>query len=218
MGWHDRDPGHLRRRADRARAKGKSRRAVRLYRKLLVEQPENPVVHRRLAPLLARRRKRDDSWRSYVIACDSLADQGFDAKAAGLLREAVDLLPGNADAWRRLAEMEEGLGRQVDARNTLLEGRQNLRGSRRRAEAITLLKQAHRLDEDDPEVALDLARLLRLSRRRAKAQQILYRLAARVPARRRAARWALFLTAPSVRSFWAWLACPRPPAEHPSRA
>ena len=206
---HRQDVRQLRLRADRARVKGRVRRAIRLYRRVLAGQPDDPAIHRKLAPLLARRRRREESWQSYQVARRSLEERGFDAHAGGLLREAVELLPRNVLAWKGLAEIEISLGRTTDARNTLLEGRRYFRGARRRADAIALLSVAHQLDPDDVEIGRDLARQLRRSGRPRRAQEVLYQLLERIPNRRRSLRRSLFLTTPTVRSLWAWIRCPR---------
>ena len=216
------DVRQLHRRADRARLKGRLRKAVRLYRSVLVHLPDEPSVHRKLAPLLARRSCPEDAWQSYQIACRSLTERGFDRHAGGLLREAVELLPRNVLAWQCLAEIEESLGRTADARGTLLEGRRHFRGRRRRTDAMALLSTAHRLDPDDLELGLDLARQLRRAGRAGRAQEVLYGLLQRVPNRQRALRRGLFLTTPTFHTFWVWMRSPRDrsivdPADSPVR-
>jgi tetratricopeptide (TPR) repeat protein len=203
------DLRELRTRADRARLKGKSRKAIRLYRKILGSAPEDAATHRKLAPLLARRGQAEESWRSYQVACGSLMTRGFDAKAAGLLREAVTLDPRNANAWKRLAEIEESLGRTADAHNTLLEAHRHFTGSRNRGEAIALLSAAHRLDPADMHTGFELARLLRRAGNPQRAQKVLHGLLQRFPNQRRLIRRALFRTRPTLHAFWAWIRCPR---------
>ena len=195
-------------RADRARLKGRVRRAIRLYQRALEAGPEDAVTRRKLAPLLARRRRLEESWRCYEAACDSLVERGFDAQAAGLLAEAVTLLPRNEAAWRRLALIQAELGRRADARNSLAKARRNFKGRSRRMGAIRLLRDAHALTPDDLEIAIDLARLLRRAGRRRAAAETLYPMLQRAPGAHKRVRLELLRCTPTFDALVAWLRAP----------
>jgi len=199
-------------RADRARLKGRTRRAVRLYQQALEADPDNMSIRRKLAPLHARRREFDDAWQCYQAAGDSLSARGFEAQAAGLIREAATLLPHNEAVWRHLAVLQHSLGRRADARNTLIEGRQHFKGRRNRAAAVALLADAHAIDPDDLELGIELARLLRKTKRPRKAQKVLHALLQRMPDERKRIRRELFWCCPTLASLEAWMRSLREPA------
>jgi len=66
--------------AARAQRKGRRKKAITLYRQVLEHEPENPDLHRKLAPLLARTRKPAEAWASYRRWLAALA--GGSASAA----------------------------------------------------------------------------------------------------------------------------------------
>ena len=196
--------------ADKARTKGRARRAIKLYRRALEGTPRDADIHRKLAPLLARRRRyRDDAWKSFAIACDDLCTRGFDARAAGLLREAVSLLPRQREAWERLGQLEADLGRVADARLTLLEGRRHFRGRGRRSDARRLLELSHRLEPWQPDVVFELSRLRHRCGDPEGAARLVQEFACARPEHARTAQRALFVLRPTPATLWAWLRAPK---------
>ena len=211
------DPRRLCARADRARLKGRVRRAIRLYERALEAGPENSTIRRKLAPLLARSRRFDEAWVCYQAAADSLESRGFEARSAGLMREATTLLPRNDAAWRRLAALLHGLGRTTDARNALLEARPFFRGRRHRPAAVELLGDAFRMAPDDAAIGLELATLLRKTRQRDASRVVLQRLLERVPSEDRRLRFELFRSSPSLDSLGDLIRAMRQPVRPVSR-
>jgi tetratricopeptide (TPR) repeat protein len=191
--------------AERARRRGRAAKAVELYRRVLAVEPENADLHRKVAPLLVRRRQPEEAWRSYRFAAKTLAKRGFEAQATGLLREAAAQLPENREAWIALADLIRQQGRLVDAKAVLLAGRVHFRRRRHRRDAIELLARAESLDPDDLAVALDLARLLARCGNRARAIQILERLARLHPTRQRRIYFERFRVAPQLHALSDWL-------------
>ena len=116
------DRSKLMKRAAGARSKGKNRKAIALYRQVLEREPDNPELHRKLAPLYAKTRQAPEALASYQVAAEGLVRQGFDDQAIGLLRGAVEQLSGEVILWQSLAELELKRGRKVDAFETLVEG------------------------------------------------------------------------------------------------
>lgn len=166
-------------RAATARKKQKPRKAIAIYREILEHEPENPEVHQKLAPLLARTNEAPEALASYQKAGDALLKKGFEEQTIGLFRGAACNLPREASLWRRLAELEAGRGRKADAVSALVEGRSNFRSRRQRPEAIQLLSLARKLDPSDFAVSFDLACLLARSGSRPYALRLLEELAAR---------------------------------------
>jgi tetratricopeptide (TPR) repeat protein len=193
--------------ADRARRKGRRRRAARLYREVLAVEPRNAELHSRVAPLLATTGRGFDAWRSYQVAIrHCIADKQLES-AATLARGATRTLPHQLEPWEQLARLEMERGFRDAALEALRQGRRAMKGRRRRPQAIVLLRRALALDPDDAKISIDLARLLARTDQVAEAMRILDDLAERGDARqRRAARGARWRIEPSLLHTWAWLA------------
>lgn len=215
MGWPGRkivyDRSRILSQAGRARVRGRARKAIALYRRVLDQEPDNADLHRRIAPLLASTKQGAEAWASYRTAADRLASRGFLDQAAGVLREASASLRRAGDegaqraVWERLADIELERGRPADARGVLLEGSRQFRSRRRRPDAVRLLLRARKLAPTDFTVNYELAGLLARCGARGHALRILDELAASTRGRqlRRVRRRQLRL-APSLGALWRW--------------
>jgi tetratricopeptide (TPR) repeat protein len=192
--------------AGRARARRRRRKAIRLYRQVLAVEPANAELHHRIAPLLAETGQRFDSWRSFHRAGRALLRDGHLEKALAVYRDAARHLPDLAEAWQHVARIQRKLQRDRDAMETLLEGRRQLRGRRRRAEAIHLLRRALEIEPWDPSTLCDLARQLARADQESEADMLLERLAMRLHGaglrRVRGVQWRI---EPSLLHTWLWL-------------
>jgi len=204
--------------AERARRRGRARKAIALYQRVLDQEPENPDLYRKVAPLLVRRRELEEAWKHYRVAAELLVERGFEAQASGVLREAAENLPDRVDVWIELAERICVRDRPIDARLVLIEGRRHFRGRRRRSEAIALLRRAYVLDPNDVPTGLDLAQQLRRQGERAQAERLLVRLADAHPGRQRRLRFEIFRIARDAASLLAWLGALREPRSGRGRA
>jgi tetratricopeptide (TPR) repeat protein len=192
--------------AENARSRGRRRRAISFYRRILAAEPHNPELHARVAPLLAATGKRFDAWQSYRQAAEAhLKNQSRD-EALALYREATKILPRQFEAWQWVAKLELARGRNNAALSALLEGRSRFRSRRRRPEAIVLLREAKSIDASRIDIVLDLARLLRRSGQSPEAQWILAQLGERMSGRDlRIVRGAQWRIEPSLKHSWNWL-------------
>jgi tetratricopeptide (TPR) repeat protein len=192
--------------AEKARSRGRRRRAISFYRRVLAAEPHDPHLHARVAPLLAATGRRFDAWQSYRQATHVHLKNKSREEALTLYREATKVLPTQFEAWQWVAKLELELGRGDCALNTLLEGRAKFRSRRRRAEAIALLREAKNIDPGRVDVVLDLARLLRRSGQSPEAQWILEQLAEKLDRRNlRLVRGAQWRIEPSLKNSWNWL-------------
>ena len=192
--------------AENARARGRRRRAISFYRRILAAEPHNPELHARVAPLLAATGKRFDAWQSYRQAAEAhLKNQSRD-EALALYREATKILPRQFEAWQWVAKLELARGRNNAALSALLKGRSRFRSRRRRPEAIVLLREAKSIDASRIDIVLDLARLLRRSGQSPEAQWILAQLGEKMSGRDlRIVRGAQWRIEPSLKHSWNWL-------------
>ena len=139
--------------ASKARARRRYRRAASLLRRILVVEPSNLELHARLAPLLAASGQGFDAWASYQICAQAALREKRLDRASNVYREAVRYLPRELEAWRKLANIERQRGHAQQAVEILLEGRQNFRARKRRAQAVALLRRAHEIAPWTPEVS-----------------------------------------------------------------
>lgn len=199
------DRTRLLREADRARARRRWRRAIALYRRVLIAEPGNVELRLRIGPLLARTGQTFDAWQSFDHAGRACLRAGQGDRALAVYREATRWLPRHYTAWRAVADLERRLKRPERAREALLQGRRKMRGRRQRPEAIALLRAARQLDPDDVATALDLARELARARQRPEALALLAHVAGTAEGRGlRRVRARLFRLDPSGRHAWAF--------------
>jgi tetratricopeptide (TPR) repeat protein len=193
-------------RAARARGRGRLKKAVELYRQVLAVEPGNTEIHQRVAPLLARTKKPDESFQSYRIAAEKLIRGGFVQQAIGLYREAVQQLPPRRELYLAISDLELERGRKPDAIGILLEGRKQFRRRRDWSDAIVLLFRVRKLEPHHLEATLDLATLLARSGNRGHAVRLLEEQAARLRGRElRRVRARHFRLAPGFGTGSRWM-------------
>jgi tetratricopeptide (TPR) repeat protein len=209
MGLLSRPSYDRRKLLDQARAaqkKGRIKKAIRLYQRVLEAEPQDPDIHRKLAPLLARTRQENAALASFGEAVSGLMKRGMEDKAIGVCHETVQFFPKRADVWEAIARLELDRKRTPDAVKALRSGRAHCTGRRGRADALRLLRRAHAISPNDLEIATDLARLLRRSGARAEARNLLAGLGARVPRNQlRRVRWAQLCVDKTPHRVFAWL-------------
>ncbi len=136
----DYDRNWLLAQAEKARIRGRRRRAISLYRRILAAEPHDPNLHARVAPLLAAAGKRFDAWQSYRQAAQTHLKNKGREEALALYRDATKMLPMQIEAWQWVARLELKREKREAAIGALLEGRTKFRSRRRRPEAIALLR------------------------------------------------------------------------------
>ena len=192
--------------ANRARHRREDRRAIELYRRILLEEPRHVGAALRVAPLLARQGEVFGAWQLYRMAATELyRARRVDASLAAL-RDACRCIPHEYDAWRLRAELEQRLGRDDDAYDTLLEGAQRFDRPQGAMQAIALLTRARAIEPRDTEVAFDLARLYARTGMIDSALELLAALAPCVRGRElrrvRGLQWRITL---SLYHAWHWM-------------
>lgn len=161
--------------AEKARSHGRRGKAIRLYQKALALKDE-PVVHGKLAPLLAREHRRDESLQSFIAAAEGQVKAGFVDRALSLFTQASDFFPDRVDLWDRIAALHFERARRADAFLALVRGGGALE-KKRPKEAVRLLRRALELTPSHQGATLLLARSLRRTGERGEAFDLLERLA-----------------------------------------
>lgn len=166
--------------AHRARNKGRDRAAIRLYRRILVENPRNLEVALRVAPMLAYAGKSFEAWQLYRrVALEYLRNKKY-TECLAVYRDACRFVPGEFEAWRLCAELQLKMKRPDGAFETLVDGRMNFGGPQSRAQAIALLIRAREIESWDDHLLLDLATLYSADDQADLALELLSTLSCRV--------------------------------------
>jgi tetratricopeptide (TPR) repeat protein len=193
--------------ADRARAKGKLKKAIAGYRKALELEPKDPVVHGKLAPLLARSKQPEAALESFRAAAQGHLDKGFADKALAVYVQAAEVFPREVSLWEQVAQLNVSKGKRAEAVRTLLRGRFRLHRKADRPTAITLLRQVLALDPMMFEVKLDLGLQLARENQKTEAMELLNPMMLDAKDRRQLYRWrwTLLRVSPSMGAFGRWL-------------
>ncbi len=147
--------------AEQARLRGRLRKAVKWYRKVLHHDPQDAPVLAKVAPRLARLGRWDESRVAFETSANAFLAKGFAPKAIAVWTVAAQTFPERVEFWERIANEQVIAGRRADAVETLLDGRSRLRRRKQRPIAVLLLRQALELEPGRVDLTLDLADLLR---------------------------------------------------------
>jgi tetratricopeptide (TPR) repeat protein len=193
--------------ADRARARGRLKRAAAGYREALAQDPDDSAVNLKLAPVLARLGEADESARCFRRAAEKHLAAGFTDRAAAVCVTATGALPLDAGLRLEVARLNVLRGRKADAVAALLDGGRALSRARRRPAAVSLLRRALEILPLHLEAGLALAPLLAAEGSLDEARALVAALeeTARGRALRRV-RWVAFRLGPSPRALWRWAA------------
>jgi tetratricopeptide (TPR) repeat protein len=192
--------------ADRARARGRVKKAIALYRKVLAVDPGDLGVHAKLAPLLARSGQRAEALASFQLAAGGQLRAGFTERAIALHRQVVDAFPDELPAWEEITRLHLQRGRTADAVAVLVLGGTRLLRSSHLVIGARLLERARELEPWHPEATLVLARIYWRGRRRGDALTLLDGLSARTRgATLRQARRLAFFIRPTPAHLWRWV-------------
>ena len=192
--------------ADRARGRGRVKKAVAGYRQALESDPSDPSVNVRLAPLLARLGDAEGGARCFRTAAKRHLDAGFMDRAAAVNLAATGVFPLDAGFRLELSRLNVLRGRRQDAVQALLEGGKAQAKARRPDVASSLLAKALEIEPWHLDTCLVLAPLLARHGKPDSARKMIDGLLARNgrPARRHI-RWVAFRLWPGFGTFWRWL-------------
>jgi tetratricopeptide (TPR) repeat protein len=193
--------------AEKAKARGRVRKAVKWYCKVLEHSPGDMQVRAKIAPLLARQGRWDESRANFDMAADGFMAAGFIPKALAVWMLAARTFPEHVEYWERIANEQVIRGRRQDAVLALLDGRTRLRQKKQRPLATLLLRQVLALEGTHLNATLDLADLLRRDGAKEEPRRLLAGLLGVIAgkAQRRRVRFAQFRLEPSFRGALNWL-------------
>jgi tetratricopeptide (TPR) repeat protein len=193
-------------RAAKLEGRGKRKKAIAEYRKVLAQESDNVAILMKLATLLAQTKQHDEARLKFGAAAEIYAKQEFDDKALAVLRQAVSFLPKRVELWERIGQLDVKRERIPEAIKDLLQGSKHFRGRKERQSAVRLLRYAVKVEPWQFEATLELARLLRKSGARPEARKLYEGLCARNRSvRLRKIRGAMFRMSPTPGAALRWL-------------
>jgi len=193
-------------RASKALGRGRRKAAIAEYRRVLAQEPNNPVILAKLAALLAETRQIPEAREKFNAAGERYEKQGFPEKALAVYVQAATYLPRQIDLWETIAGLNLARSRRADAIAALLEGRQHFRAKKQRPLAIRLLRQAVKIEPWHFAATFDLAHLFVKNGMTAEADRLYQGLCERThDAELRRVRGAMFRRSPTPAAAWRWL-------------
>lgn len=188
-----------------AQGKGKSKKALAEYQKVLAMEPDNPTLLMKAAVLFAETRQPKEAWGSFSRAAELFRKDGFVEKWSSAWTQAVMYFPRSADAWLALAEAKAERGVPADAAASLLAGSRNFKRRKDRDARVRLLQEAFRLTAYGFDVTLEYAAALVGAGERKEAVELLEKLAERTTGvKHRKVRGRLFRLSPTPAAAWRW--------------
>ena len=145
--------------AEKLVSRGKIEAAIKEYRKLLAENPNDASTLNRLGDLYARIDRIDEAVRLFSQIADRYTDDGFFVKAIAIYKKIIKLDPTRLAVYERLAELYHKQGLIPEARTqyqVLVDYYQKHANS---ASAISVLQKMAILIPDDPAPHVKLAEL-----------------------------------------------------------
>ncbi len=192
--------------ADKARGRGRVKKAVAGYRKALESDPSDPSINVRLGPLLAKLGDAAGGAQCFRNASKRHLDLGFLDRAAAVNLTATGVFPLDAGFRLEVSRLNVLRGRKQDAVQALLEGGAAQARAKRPDAAASLLAKALEIEPWHLDTCLVLAPLLARHGKPDAARKMIDGLLARHPGpARRRIRWAAFRMWPGLGTFWRWL-------------
>lgn len=145
--------------AEKLVSRGKIEAAIKEYRKLLAENPNDASTLNRLGDLYARIDRIDEAVKLFSQIADRYTDDGFFVKAIAIYKKIIKLDPTRLAVYERLAELYHKQGLIPEARTqyqVLVDYYQKHANS---ASAISVLQKMASLIPDDPAPHVKLAEL-----------------------------------------------------------
>src|SRR5688572_4822295 len=118
--------------ATEAQKKGKQKKAIAEYKKILENDGPDPMIHHKLAMALAESRKSVEAREHFMIAARAYDERGFIDKALAVYVTAAHYLPTDIDLWEAISDAQLRKERHSDALKVLLDARKHFRKRRQR--------------------------------------------------------------------------------------
>lgn len=146
--------------AEKHRSRGRFRKAIREYEKILSVDRRDIDVQMKVAPLYVRAGRKEQAKNSLRQVISWYEKRGFNEKAIAMLQLTLTVDRRDLGAYLHLAALYIGKDHAADARNVLDAARKAFRGKKYRIEALAVEKEILNLAPDDFPAQVSLLRLL----------------------------------------------------------
>jgi tetratricopeptide (TPR) repeat protein len=201
------DRNDVLRSAETFRSRGRVKRAIREYEKVLAVDPKDIEVHSKVAQLYIRAGRKEQAKASLKLVTEWYEEQGFAEKEIATLRVAQKLDRRDLAVYLRLTDLYVSKGLKADALRLLEGARRTFRRKRFLREAIAVEEKILSFAPNAFRAQVSLVRLLWRARRKRDARNRLWQMESQwalMKNRRcwRKTRWLLWCHAPSLSTCW----------------
>ncbi len=161
--------GKIRTAAQRYAEKGNYDRAIDEYRKIVKDDPADAHVLLKIGEMFAKKGDRESALTHFKKSAELFFQQGFDVKAAGVLKQVLAIDPTDVESSIGLARYYKTKGMIVDALAHLEAVYRWLVKHERNDQALELAKEMVTLDPDNVAMRIRLAEAYSRQDRRSEA-------------------------------------------------
>lgn len=147
--------------AEKLVARGKVEAAIKEYRKLLAENPNDASTLNRLGDLFVRLNRIDEAVRLFTQIADRFTEDGFFVKAIAIYKKIIKLDPTRLAVYERLAELYHKQGLVTEARTQYQVLVDYYQKHSNPTAAVNVLRRMAELEPEDPSPHVKLADLFR---------------------------------------------------------
>jgi tetratricopeptide (TPR) repeat protein len=192
--------------AEKLRSRGRVKKAIREYEKVLAVDPQSIEVHTKIAPLYIRAGRKDQARASLRRVIAWYEKEGFVEREIAMLRLSQTLDRRDLAVVLRLADLYLGKGVTGDALRLLEGARKTFRRKRFLNETIAVEQKILSFAPDDFRAQVSLVRILWRAGRRRDAGERLWEMESHWARRKnkkcwRKTRWLLCRYAPSLSTY-----------------
>ncbi len=146
--------------AEKFVARGKVAAAIKEYRRLLAENPDDVTTLNRVGDLYVQNGESDEALRLFWEVAERYTRDGFHTRAIAILKKVIRTDPTRLDAYERLAELyaHERLTKEAIQQYQVLVDYHAKHGSP--AAAAKILQKMVEVQPEDPSILLHLAEML----------------------------------------------------------
>ena len=145
--------------AEKYVAKGKLEAAIKQYRKLIKENPNEANTLNRVGDLYARIGRNDEAVRLFTQIAEQYTEDGFFVKAIAIYKKIIKLDPKSLQVYERLAELYHRQGLLNEARTQYQVLADYYQKHDNATSAITIYTRMAEMEPDNPSYRLRLAEL-----------------------------------------------------------
>jgi len=198
------------RRGDQFRSRGRNKKAIKEFEKILAVDPKDIDVHAKLAPLYQKVGRTAEAKTSLNLVTDEYHRKGFEEKEIAVLKIILKVDTHDLKTYFQLVNLYIQKGLKSDALSTLGDGRRAFRKKKFLQEAIAIERRILTIEPEDFSALVLLVKHLWKSGENKEASERLLSMESQWASRRnrknwRKTRWLLFRHSHSLSAFLGYL-------------